>query len=88
MELKKLVSLGFEKNVGTGDRVARLVSGAALVGAGWSLGAPAAACVAMTVFGVMWMATGVLSKCSIYHALGFSTCPVGGETRTEKRPPA
>jgi hypothetical protein len=31
----------------------------------------------MSVLGAMWMATGVLSKCSIYYLLGHSTCERG-----------
>ena len=33
----------------------------------------------MTVLGVMWTASGVLSRCSIYYMLGYSTCPIRGE---------
>lgn len=79
MSLKQLVTLGFDKNVGSTDRVLRLASGAAVIVLGWALGAPRWASIAMTVLGVMWFATGVLSKCSIYYMLGYSTCPVSGE---------
>lgn len=75
MDLMKLVTLGFDKNVGSVDRVFRLISGAALGAAGWYLALPLWASIPMTVLGVMWTATGVLSKCSIYYALGYSTCP-------------
>lgn len=75
MDLVKLVTLGFDKNVGAADRVFRLVSGGALSAAGWYLDLPIWASVPMTVLGLMWTATGVLSKCSIYYALGYSTCP-------------
>lgn len=76
MDLKKLMTLTFAKNVGPVDRVVRLVSGAVLTGAGWFWHVPLPGAVAMSVFGVMWMATGVLSRCTIYYLLGYSTCPV------------
>jgi Protein of unknown function (DUF2892) len=75
MELGKLMTLRFARNVGGPDRVARLVSGAGLAVAGWAFDVPTGAAIAMTVGGVMWLATGVLSKCSIYYLLGYSTCP-------------
>jgi uncharacterized membrane protein HdeD (DUF308 family) len=79
MELKKLVTLTFDKNVGTRDRIFRLLSGAALVGAGWCFAFPIWAAVPMSGFGLMWFATGVFSRCSIYYVLGHSTCPVAGQ---------
>jgi Protein of unknown function (DUF2892) len=75
MELTKLVTLAFDKNVGTADRVFRLLSGGGLAAAAWYLPVPLWASIVITVFGVMWTATGVLSKCSIYYLLGHSTCP-------------
>ncbi|TAK28627.1 MAG: DUF2892 domain-containing protein [Myxococcaceae bacterium] len=75
MDIKKLVTLTFDKNVGTADRAFRLASGLALVGAAWWL-RPGAASWALGVLGLMWTATGVLSRCSIYYLLGYSTCPV------------
>jgi hypothetical protein len=75
MNVKKLMTLTFDKNVGTRDRAFRLLSGAGLAGAGRYLALPPWAAVLMSVFGVLWFATGVLSRCSIYYALGFSTCP-------------
>ncbi len=75
VELTKLVSLGFEENVGAADRVLRLLSGAGGVVAAWYVEMPLWARVAATVLGLMWTATGILSKCSIYYALGWSTCP-------------
>lgn len=76
MDVKKLVTLRFDKNVGASDRIFRLLSGAGLAGAAWYFALPGWAAVPMSVFGLMWFATGVLSKCSIYYALGYSTCPV------------
>ncbi len=78
MDAHKLFTLSFEKNVGPRDRVARLVSGGGLVAAGLMLNIPLWAGVALGTAGVMWALTGVLSRCSIYYLLGYSTCPVGG----------
>lgn len=82
MKLRKLATLTFEKNVGTTDRIFRLLSGAALAAAGFYLALPTWAAIVATAFGVMWFATGVLSKCSIYYLLGHSTCPVGRAPKT------
>jgi uncharacterized membrane protein HdeD (DUF308 family) len=79
MNVKKLVTLAFEKNVGTPDRIFRLLSGAALTAGGWYLALPTAAALALSVLGAMWVLTGVLSKCSIYYVLGYSTCPAHSE---------
>lgn len=86
MSFKELVTLGFDKNVGPADRVFRLLSGAALTALGWALGAPQWASITMSVLGVMWLATGVLSKCSIYYMLGYSTCPVRSEPAPKREP--
>jgi len=73
MNLKNLVTLTFEKNVGTPDRVFRVLSGGGVIGVGWIVALPLWARIALTAFGVMWTATGVLSRCSIYYLLGYST---------------
>jgi hypothetical protein len=75
MELKKLATLTFDKNVGRRDRVFRLLSGAVLIGAAWYTALPFWSSILLSVLGVMWTATGVLSRCSIYYLLGYSTCP-------------
>lgn len=82
MDLKRLLTLSFDKNVGPADRVLRLGSGAALAVAGYALHAPTWARVALVVFGLMWTLTGVLSRCTIYYALGRSTCPVDASRHT------
>lgn len=79
MDQRKLITLTFDKNVGTPDRIVRLLSGAALAGAGWYLGWPTWAAIATSVLGAMVLATAALSKCSIYYLLGYSTCPVSGQ---------
>lgn len=79
MELKKLVTVSFDKNVGAVDRIIRAVAGLALAGSGWALGLPTGASIGMSVLGAMTIATAVLSKCSIYYLLGYSTCPISGQ---------
>ena len=79
MDTKKLLTLTFDKNVGTLDRIFRLLSGAALAAAGWYFALPTAAAIPVSVFGTMWFLTGIFSKCSIYYALGYSTCPLSGQ---------
>jgi hypothetical protein len=81
MNVKKLVTLTFDRNVGALDRVHRLVVGGGLVGAAWYFALPLWAAMAMSVFGAMWFLTGVLSKCSIYYLLGYSTCPASSAPR-------
>ena len=78
MDVKKLVTLSFDRNVGPADRAFRLISGGLLAGAGWALGLPLAAAIPLSVLGLMWLATGITSRCTIYYALGYSTCPVSG----------
>lgn len=78
MDPKKLLTLTFAKNVGTPDRVFRLFSGLALVAAGALAPLRGWAAVALAVLGAMWTMTGVLSRCSIYYLIGYSTCPVAG----------
>ncbi len=75
MSARELFSLSFAKNVGGVDRVLRVVSGAGIGASGWALGLGPAVAAPLTVLGAMWLATGVLSKCTIYYLLGFSTCP-------------
>lgn len=77
MKFKELITLSFARNVGAPDRLFRLTSGALLTAAGWYFNLPLWVSVGLSVFGSMWTATGVFSKCSIYYALGYSTCPVG-----------
>jgi hypothetical protein len=84
MELRKLVTLSFDNNVGTADRIFRLASGGAVMGAGWYFGLPVWASVGLSVLGVMWTATGVLSKCSIYYLVGYSTCQRRSRSRTTR----
>lgn len=79
--VRALLTLAFPRNVGPSDRVFRALSGSALAGLGWALGWPVAWAIALTVLGLMWLATAVLARCTIYYALGYSTCPLRSDTR-------
>lgn len=76
MELGKLLTLSFERNVGGLDRAFRMASGVGLAGAGAVMALPSWGTVALVLGGGLWALTGVLSKCSIYYLLGHSTCPL------------
>lgn len=76
MKIRELITYSFAKNVGPADRVFRIVSGVGLATAVWLINAPLAATIALLLAGVGWAATGVLSRCSVYYLLGYSTCPV------------
>lgn len=80
MDLGKLVTLSFDPNVGPRDRVFRLISGGALAATGWVLGLSLGPALGLTIGGVMWFATGVRSRCTIYYVLGHSTCPIAPVT--------
>jgi hypothetical protein len=75
MNAKQLLTLTFDKNVGPRDRAFRLASGAATAGAGWLVHPPLGVAIGLSIAGAVWMATGVLSRCSIYYLLGYSTRP-------------
>jgi len=60
-------------NVGSIDRIVRIVLGLALIG--WALtGGPVWAWI-----GIVPLATGVLGLCLLYSVLGISTCPLRKE---------
>jgi hypothetical protein len=79
MDLTKLLTMRFDRNVGTADRVARVAGGAAVMAAGWLLAVPAGYGIATTVFGFMTALSGLASRCTIYYALGYSSCPLREE---------
>jgi hypothetical protein len=64
----------FKTNVGGIDRVLRIVVGLALL-AGFFLNADATYRWAY-LFGIVPLATGLLSTCPLYSILGISTCPM------------
>lgn len=60
-------------NVGSIDRIVRIVVGLALIG--WALtGGPIWAWI-----GIVPLATGILGLCLLYSLLGISTCPLRKE---------
>lgn len=74
MQLSKLITYTFNPNVGTGDRIFRVISGIALAAAPWIFNLqPQASAIGLTVFGFAWFMTGVLSRCGLYYLLGKST---------------
>jgi hypothetical protein len=64
----------FKTNVGTIDRVIRIVVGLALI-AGFFLN-PDASLRWLYLIGIVPLATGLMSSCPIYSLLGMSTCPM------------
>lgn len=66
----------FKKNVGTIDRVVRIIIGLAAIGLFFYL--PDAAWRWWLLIGVVPLVTGLVGTCPIYSVLGLSTCPVRG----------
>ncbi|MBC7141930.1 MAG: DUF2892 domain-containing protein [Rhodobacteraceae bacterium] len=64
----------FKTNVGSIDRVLRIVLGLALL-AGFFLDADATYRWAYLI-GIVPLVTGLMASCPIYSILGFSTCPM------------
>lgn len=65
------------KNVGSVDRVARLMLGAAMVAAAFLMLDAAAGAwlgVVAIVFGAVFITTGLLGFCPLYCPIGMSTC--------------
>lgn len=66
----------FKKNVGTIDRVVRIIIGLAAIGLFFYL--PDSAWRWWLLIGVVPLVTGLVGTCPIYSVLGLSTCPVRG----------
>ncbi len=64
----------FKNNVGTIDRVIRVVAGALLLIAFFML--PDAGWRYALLIGIVPLVTGLFGTCPIYSVLGISTCPV------------
>jgi uncharacterized membrane protein HdeD (DUF308 family) len=74
VQLSKLITYSFDPNVGSADRLFRILSGLALAISPWIFFAvPFWATVLLTVFGVAWFITGVVSRCGMYYLLGLSS---------------
>ncbi|MBO3761012.1 DUF2892 domain-containing protein [Ciceribacter sp. L1K22] len=64
----------FTKNVGSIDRVLRIVAGLVLLSLFFIY--PNASWRYLTLIGIVPLATGLLSTCPLYSILGITTCPV------------
>ena len=75
MKPSKLLTYTFDKNVGPKDRIFRILSGGALAAAPWvlDLGLTQGWQIGLTVAGIAWLGTGVLSRCGAYYTCGIST---------------
>ncbi len=74
MSIGKLLTYTFDSNVGPFDRIFRVLSGGIIAALPWtalSVSQPVA--IAMTVAGLAWFMTGVVSRCGMYYMLGLST---------------
>ena len=63
-----------KKNVGSLDRIARIILGLALL-AGYFLNGDGAYGW-LYLIGIVPLATGLMSSCPIYSILGLNTCPI------------
>jgi hypothetical protein len=63
-----------KRNVGTVDRVLRIIVGAAMLIAFFAL--PEAGYRWWLLIGVVPLVTGLMSSCLIYTVLGLNTCPM------------
>lgn len=75
MKLSRLLTYSFEPNVGSLDRVFRIVSGALLAIAPWTtiVSMPYWVSVLVSAFGIAWLITGIVSRCGLYYTFGLST---------------
>jgi len=79
MQLSKLVTYSFNPNVGTGDRIFRIFSGIAIAAVPWIFNLqPQALSYGLTLFGLAWFMTGIVSRCGLYYLFGKST--LGGKS--------
>jgi len=65
----------FPTNVGTTDRIIRVVLGLAML-AGFFLNPSESAWRYLYLIGIIPLVTGLVSSCPIYTILGMSTCPM------------
>lgn len=61
-----------KKNVGSIDRILRVIIGAALLIAYFTMENASP----FLLIGIIPLATGLLSSCPLYSILGFNTCPL------------
>ncbi|MCA9493934.1 MAG: DUF2892 domain-containing protein [Myxococcales bacterium] len=70
------VTLMIPRNVGSADRVVRVVAGGAAAAAPLALGASWVVAAPVALFAGGIVLSGLLGRCSVYHALGVSTSSV------------
>jgi hypothetical protein len=66
----------FKNNVGTIDRVVRIVVGLALIAFALGYIAPGVSLRWIGWIGVIPLATAIFGTCPLYSLLGMSTCPI------------
>lgn len=79
MKITELITYTFSKNVGTADRIFRVLSGLGLAVAPWLMNIQMTLQIPIAIFGVAWFLTGVTRRCGMYHMLGVSTLKKGGK---------
>ncbi|HCC48384.1 MAG TPA: DUF2892 domain-containing protein [Elusimicrobia bacterium] len=62
------------KNVGSADRIIRIIAGLALGYAAYTSGGPAA--IVLGIAGFMAFVTGLIGFCGVYKLFGINTCSV------------
>ncbi len=73
MEISKLLTYSFSKNVGPKDRVFRIISGITIAVIPLFITVTKSISILLLIAGLAWMATGIVSRCGAYYLLGLST---------------
>lgn len=75
MKLSRLITYTFDQNVGSMDRLFRIITGLAIATFAVSgvVAVPTWLTIILTVVGLAWLMTGVVSRCGMYYMLGMST---------------
>jgi len=76
VSLSKLLTLSFERNVGSIDRILRIAIGATLIALPWFAQVPRGFQYGALIIGIMIAASGALGRCTVYYLLGYRTCPL------------
>ena len=74
MDLKKLF---FEKNVGSLDRLVRIVLGLLFLGLAYFTKADLSVRGVFAIIGLVGVVTGIMSHCSVYSIFGWNTLEKG-----------
>ena len=78
MQIRKLLTLSFDRNVGALDRILRITLGAALAASPAFVPMPSGVLYAVVIVGAMIALSGFLARCTVYYLLGYRTCPISG----------